>query len=303
MPNSASDRIVGSFKSGFLIAACVLLVACGTTGGPGSEPSGGDIAGSDSSGVRPGTDGAPSGDFDPSSVQDAVPRAHNGKFKASPYTVLGKKYYPLASAAGYKEDGTASWYGTKFHGHKTANGEVYDMYTMSAAHKTLPLPSYVRVTNLANGHSVVVRVNDRGPFHGDRIIDMSYAAARKLDFFGKGTARVRVEALDSNAPVEPVSEPVALKQPVEEQPAVSSDMPTKRMYLQVAALSNERSANSLQERLRGLTTFDVAIISSSASSGQLHKVRIGPLSTLQEVEEVKQQVDNAALGTPHVVYE
>ena len=114
---------------------------------------------------------------------------------SKPYSVLGKRYYPLKTGKGYSEEGIASWYGQKFHGHLTANGETYDMFTMSAAHKTLPLPSFVRVTNLLNGRQAVVRVNDRGPFHNNRVIDLSFAAAMKLDVISTGTAKVKVEVV------------------------------------------------------------------------------------------------------------
>jgi len=141
-------------------------------------------------------DGAPWWDVDISRIPDAVPTLHTGPYKANPYTVLGKTYFPIPSASSYNVVGTASWYGTKFHGQNTANGEVYDLYGMSAAHKTLPLPSYVRVTNLDNNRSVILRVNDRGPFYSDRVIDLSYAAAKKLGYAENGTARVRVEGID-----------------------------------------------------------------------------------------------------------
>ena len=134
---------------------------------------------------------------DISKVQDAVPRPHYGPLKTSPYRLAGVFYQPMKSAAGFQQEGIASWYGTRFHGRKTANGEIYNMYAMTAAHKTLPLPSYVRVTNKANGRSVVVRVNDRGPFHGNRVIDLSYVAAKKLGFHNRGTTRVVIEAIDT----------------------------------------------------------------------------------------------------------
>jgi len=121
---------------------------------------------------------------------------HYGPVKASPYVVFGKQYFPIQDARRYQAVGPASWYGTKFHGQATANGETYDLYGMTAAHKTLPLPSYVRVTNLENDKVVVLRVNDRGPFYSDRIIDLSFAAAKKLGFAEKGTARVKVEGID-----------------------------------------------------------------------------------------------------------
>ena len=145
---------------------------------------------------RPHRDGAPWWDVDVSRIPDAVPMPHNGPFKNNPYTVLGKTYYPLNNASAYSVVGTASWYGTKFHGQATANGEQYDLYGMTAAHKTLPLPSYVRVTNLDNGKSVIVRVNDRGPFYSDRVIDLSFAAAKKLGYAETGTAHVKVEGID-----------------------------------------------------------------------------------------------------------
>ena len=121
---------------------------------------------------------------------------HYGPVKASPYVVFGKQYFPIQDARRYQAVGPASWYGTKFHGQATANGETYDLYGMTAAHKTLPLPSYVRVTNLENDKVVILRVNDRGPFYSDRIIDLSFAAAKKLGFAEKGTARVKVEGID-----------------------------------------------------------------------------------------------------------
>ena len=134
------------------------------------------------------------------SIPDASPRAEPlHKFANRSYERFGKTYTPLASAAGFKQRGLASWYGKKFHGQKTSSGELYDMYAMSAAHPTLPIPSYARVTNVANRKSVVVRINDRGPFHGDRIIDLSYAAAHRLGFVQRGSAEVEVESIAAAA--------------------------------------------------------------------------------------------------------
>lgn len=152
----------------------------------------------------PGEDAYPDASVVPPdihTVADAVPksepRARYGNPKS--YEVAGERYFVLGSAAGYKERGRASWYGTKFHGRRTSSGEAYDMFQMTAAHKTLPLPTYVRVTNLDNGKSAVVRVNDRGPFHQGRIIDLSYAAAARLDVLEKGSVPVEVEAIDPSA--------------------------------------------------------------------------------------------------------
>ena len=135
------------------------------------------------------------------SIPDAVPRSEPlHKYANRPYEVFGKKYVPLASVQPFSQRGTASWYGKKFHGQKTSSGETYDMYKMTAAHPTLPIPSYARVTNLSNRKSVVVRINDRGPFHSDRIIDLSYAAAYKLGYVGAGSARVEIEAVVPGQP-------------------------------------------------------------------------------------------------------
>src|SRR3954465_5360239 len=131
-------------------------------------------------------------------IADAVPRNEPlHKYANRPYEVFGKKYVPLASVQAFSQRGTASWYGKKFHGQKTSSGEVYDMYGMTAAHRTLPIPSYAKVTNLAKGKRVVVRINDRGPFHSERIIDLSYAAAYRLGYVTAGSARVEVESVNA----------------------------------------------------------------------------------------------------------
>jgi rare lipoprotein A len=173
--------------------ACVALASCSSSQAP---QTGDGVAYAPAQYARTHKDGAPWWDVDVTSIPDAVPMPYYGPVKANPYTVLGKTYYPITDASHYQAVGTASWYGTKFHGEATANGEKYDLYGMSAAHKTLPLPCYVRVTNLDNGKSVILRVNDRGPFYSDRIIDLSFAAAKKLGYAETGTARVRVEGID-----------------------------------------------------------------------------------------------------------
>jgi rare lipoprotein A len=162
-----------------LIAAAALACGCASRGGY-------------LKGDGPG--GPPPVDLD--KIADATPRAEPLNVGANtPYTALGRKYVPYTSLKAYRERGVATWYGRKFQGKRTASGERYDMYAMTAAHTILPIPSYARVTNLANGRSVVVRINDRGPFHSDRIIDLSYAAAYKLGYVGAGSARVEVEAI------------------------------------------------------------------------------------------------------------
>ena len=165
------------------IALIVLLSACGS-----APQRGGGYYKDDGPGENPPANLA--------SIPDAVPRSEPlHKYANRPYEVFGRKYVPLAAVQPFTQRGTASWYGKKFHGQKTSSGETYDMYKMTAAHPTLPIPSYARVTNLANRKSVVVRINDRGPFHTDRIIDLSYAAAYKLGYTGAGSARVEIEAI------------------------------------------------------------------------------------------------------------
>jgi rare lipoprotein A len=173
------------------LGVALLLGSCTTS----RAPSDGAISGPGNY-ARTHKDGEPWWDVDVSRIPDAVPMPYNGPLKNTPYSVFGKPYYPLADARSYRATGTASWYGTKFHGQATANGETYDLYGMTAAHKTLPLPCFVKVTNLDNGKSVILRVNDRGPFYSDRLIDLSFAAAKKLGYAEVGTARVKVEGID-----------------------------------------------------------------------------------------------------------
>jgi len=234
----------------------------------------------------------------------------------SPYTVNGRTYRVLADEAGYSVTGMASWYGRKFHGHLTSNGEVYDMFQLSAAHTTLPIPSYVRVTNLDNGKSIIARVNDRGPFHSDRVLDLSYAGAVMLGYANKGTARVKVEAVvpdavSSSARVQPAQVQPAPVQTVmvasntvapvageSREAAVNNG----REFLQVAAFSNQEAARNLVTRLSAFISLPVLIQSEAAQNGTvLHKVRIGPLSDSLAIEEIIHGVESAGLGTPFKV--
>ncbi len=232
-------------------------------------------------------DGAPKGAVDISLIPDAVPEIHSGRFKYTPYTFNGIRYTPMASANGYAREGSASWYGTKFHGRQTANGEVYDMYKMTAAHKTLPLPSYVRVTNLENGRSVVLRVNDRGPFHDNRLIDVSYVAAKKLGFADNGTADVKIEGIDPAAFV-------ASKSHKESDPSV---------FLQLAAFKNYHSAQQLRRTVaKKLMLGDSVHVIKDDTQGY-HRVRIGPMESPQQMEELLEQLAEANFDTPFIVYE
>lgn len=191
-------------------------------------------------------------------VPDAVPRREPlHRFANRTYVALGNTYTPQTSLRDFREEGLASWYGRRFHGKKTASGELYDMYAMTAAHPTLPIPSYARVTALNNGKSVVVRINDRGPFHSKRIIDLSYTAAHKLGYLKYGSTRVRVESLD---PDSYDTQGEALKEGI---------------YLQVGAFSRADNARKLLDRLMRELELDPSQ-TRVVLNGDLHRVQLGP---------------------------
>ena len=248
-------------------------------------------------------DRAPSGHLDIASIPEVVPEpfARTLAGNRSPYTVLGKTYHVMVTEDGYNERGIASWYGEKFHGHKTSNGEVFDMYKVSAAHKSLPIPSFLRVTNLDNNRSLVVRVNDRGPFHGDRIVDLSYAAALKLGYADRGTARVQLEAI--------IPDGVAVDRAVANN---NNTLPRQTLrvastgdkYIQVGAFADINSAREMSDKLRAMTNRPVFIRSlDSTNSGVLHRVRIGPGNDTSEIRRITQSVVAANLGSPYTVTE
>lgn len=256
-------------------------------------------------------DHGPVQDVDVSDVTDAIPRyeAPRTAGNRSPYTVWGKQYRVMAvsDADGYVQEGIASWYGKKFHGHKTSNGEVYDMYKMTAAHKSLPLPSYARVTNLDNGRSVIVRVNDRGPFHGNRLIDLSWAAAKKLDFLDKGTARVEVAsitvtqdgamtlagrpwspgrtvaAVSDSVPDRPTDEPVALKENVPPREGGA-------LFVQLGSFSQAAPARQLEQAVRERTGKPVRIRQITTASGEFHRVQVGPFGDAVDAERAMERL-------------
>lgn len=316
-----------------LAAGMILISSCASTqapvpvaGGPAAESS------APPSYNRPHRDGAPWWDVDVSQIPDAVPTPHLGRFKASPYTVLGQTYYPISDSTQYQATGTASWYGTKFHGQATANGESYDLYGMTAAHKTLPLPSYVRVTSLDNGRSVVLRVNDRGPFYSDRIIDLSFAAAKKLGFAESGTARVKVEGIDPNqwwaqqgrpAPLA-VAKPAvaavspALSQsvevytppaqqhagallPVQIEAAPGAALPSAGLFVQVGAFANPDAAELLKARLSAAYSAPVFVSPVARGEQVLHRVRLGPIRSEDEALRLQGNLRQANLGQPTLV--
>ncbi|MCM0611076.1 septal ring lytic transglycosylase RlpA family protein [Marinobacter sediminum] len=230
-------------------------------------------------------DRAPAGQFDASGLSDAKPiyEAPRRAGNKSPYTVWGKQYQVIPSNEGYVARGTASWYGEKFHGHKTSNGETFNMYEMSAAHKSLRIPGYARVTNLDNGRSVVVRVNDRGPFHGDRLIDLSYAAAKKLGYQSRGTARVEVAAITVRADGsmflagQPFAPGASVSRP-ESSVAATGQMAgdNRALYVQLGSFSSRDPADKLLNRLSAVMENPVRVRAIDTAAGRFHRVQVGP---------------------------
>ena len=247
-------------------------------------------------------DRAPTRIVDLASIPEVIPEPLNrtGAGNRSPYTVLGKSYEVMPTEVGYNERGVASWYGEKFHGHKTSNGEVFDMFLASAAHKSLPIPSFLRVTNLDNNRSIVVRVNDRGPFHGDRVIDLSYAAALKLGYADRGTARVQLESIIATGTF---GDRVvrAANSGGNETLRVNS---TDSKYLQVGAFSDLSAAQEVTSKVEEITSLPVFIWTVNTSSNKiLHRVRVGPISDPGQIQRVSESVVAANLGSPYTVTE
>jgi rare lipoprotein A len=226
------------------------------------------------------TEPTPPPPFDINAVPDAVPRIEPRSAHGNPpfYDTMGKRYYVLGASDGYVERGVASWYGPTFHGVNTSSGERYDMYGMTAAHKTLPLPTYARVTNLRNGRTITVRINDRGPFVGNRLIDLSYTAAAKLDMLREGTTFVEVRAL------EPGGTPDNLTR--------ISEAPPPTLYVQAGAFADPGNAQRAIARLRaaGLSTAFIA----PPANDQLYRVRIGPISDVAAFDQLSARL--SALG-------
>ena len=227
------------------------------------------------------------------SIPDAVPRAEPRGKRGNPpfYEVFGKRYYVLASSEGFVERGTASWYGPGFHAASTSLGERYDMYAMTAAHKTLPIPAYAEVTNLKNGRKVVVRINDRGPFVGDRIIDLSYTAAAKLDMLLAGTAPVEVRVIsargagsalpppDVPAPVAPASPPVTVvNAPAMKMPGAPA------MFIQAGVFADHENARRRVEVLLAGGIELASLDEIPRVERSLHRVRVGPFASVEEFD-------------------
>jgi rare lipoprotein A len=229
----------------------------------------------------------------PEPVPKNEPKSQYGN--KSPYEVLGETYKVLPSCDGYVERGLASWYGNKFHGYMTSNFEKYDMYAYTAANKVLPLPCYVRVTNLENGKSAIVRVNDRGPFAPNRIVDLSYVAAVKLGVWPKGTAMVEVRSIDADHPD---------RQPLPARETVVAGTPSKTpkpaLYLQVGAFADASNAERAASQVRAAKLGDVRIVESTVNGKSLRRVRLGPLRDADEADRLTPKLRSLGLGEPRV---
>ena len=221
------------------------------------------------------------------------------------YIVDGKVYHVMKSAEGFEERGIASWYGPDFHGKRTSSGEPYDMYQMTAAHKILPLPTFVEVTNLANGRKAVLRVNDRGPFKDNRIIDLSYAAAMKLDIVGPGTAFVTIKALPRQRIGPQTVQPGEI--PVDAAlPAVAAAPPkpvpsAPRMYLQIGAFVDRGNAERLQGRVAPQLHDAVRVFEDTVTGKHLFKVQVGPIEDVDHADRLASALDRIGLVEHHFV--
>jgi rare lipoprotein A len=278
-----------------------VLSACTTTGG-GQKERDDEAPAYGSAADRKIPDYAPDGtasSFEDGPITEPTPRVEEKSPFGNPpyYEVDGVVYHVLANGAGYSEVGTGSWYGQKFHGRRTSSGDVYDMYQFTAAHKTLPLPSYARVTNVDNGKSVVVKINDRGPFAKGRIIDLSYAAAKKLGYDTRGTARVEVTVLASpDGPQKTSSSNGELEIPPMEQQHDNA-----KLYVQVGAFSDEMRADTLASRLREYFHQPISLTPVNVNGQKLQRVRIGPLDDARAAEAILSQLKQYSFGSPRVV--
>jgi rare lipoprotein A len=275
---SGSPRRLPRARAGVAAFLALALAACATTRRPPPPV--------------PGPVPVPPPPADIVRIPDAVPRAEPRSAHGNPpfYDALGRRYFVLPSAEGYDERGVASWYGPAFHGGNTSSGEPYDMYGMTAAHKTLPLPSYARVTSLNNGRSVVVRINDRGPFVANRIIDLSYTAAAKLDMLRDGTAMVEVRALTPGAPEVPAGVMTASVPAPHPPPPASA-----ALYVQTGAFADPGNAERELGRLQAAGLASAFVVPPPEGS-QLYRVRIGPVGSVAEFDALAARL--GALGIP-----
>ena len=237
-------------------------------------------------------DSAPKKKIDVETIPNAIPKKEPKSRYGNPksYVVFGKRYYVMDSGKGYIEKGIASWYGTKFHGRRTSSGETYDMYAMTAAHKSLPLPTYVKVTNLSNDKFIVVKVNDRGPFHENRIIDLSYTAAIKLDIIKKGTGLVEVKAID---PEESKEDNLVKDDKISTQDT--------SFYIQVGTFSKLESAKILKQKLGSFGDNLIKISNVIVSGNTLYRVRIGPFTDTKLSDSIVSKLSDFGIFEHRIV--
>ena len=241
-------------------------------------------------------DSAPDQDIDVSQVANASPKEEPRSRYGNPakYKVRGKTYYVLKSAEGFTQKGIASWYGKKFHGHRTSSGEPFNMYAMTAAHKNLPLPTYVEVRNTKNNRKIIVRVNDRGPFHSGRIIDLSYAAAKKLRITATGTGHVEIKVINP-------ANFAAEDQPKTSTKSSSTSIPEgAQLYLQLGAFGDKKNANMLERKLQSRYQ-ELSISTSYNSERGVYRVRIGPLQSVADADRLAQNLNQDGYSHSHVV--
>jgi rare lipoprotein A len=257
---------------------------------------------------QPGKDGPPRRgsaippDLPPDPVPRKEARSHYGNGPV--YEVLGQSYQVMKTSYGYQQTGVASWYGKKFHGRLTSNQEPYDMYAMTAAHKSLPLPTYVRVRNLSNNKSVIVRVNDRGPFVDNRVIDLSYSAAIKLDMIKTGTSLVEVTAISFDKPPE---QPVVASTPIEKRAEKVESPPAAErestVYVQVGAFGDAENARRRFALLRSGGIGDAFVLEDNSTSPALYRIRIGPIADVLQYDNLVAQLQNLGISETHLVTE
>ncbi|MFI4937255.1 MAG: septal ring lytic transglycosylase RlpA family protein [Candidatus Berkiellales bacterium] len=307
-------------KIGILLTL-IVLHACSTT--PSQKPRGAAKPSSDDV-----TDGPPSIDIDVSNIPNAMPKAEPVSKYGNPrhYEVFGKRYHTMTASKGYQAKGTASWYGKKFHGQRTSSGEKFDMYSMTAAHRSLPLPTYAKVKNLENGREVIVKINDRGPFAHNRLIDLSYAAAKKLGIHNRGTAKVHLTAIDpkewhkhkkthlaeasKKAQTKKGPQQQSKKQPSQLAKA-NTKLPAKggkQLYVQLGSFNKKMNAELLAKRAETLThalsDVNIKVFPQKLSNKELFKVRIGPMKSRAAAQKLqKDLVAINGVSKPTLIYE
>ena len=243
--------------------------------------------------------------INPNAMPDAQPHPESPSRYGNPshYDVNGKRYYVQQSSKDFQQVGIASWYGKKFHGRKTSNGETYNMFAMTAAHKTLPLPSYVKVTNQRNGLTTVVRINDRGPFHSTRIIDLSYAAALKLDIADSGTAPVKIEAIDTSAKQNkqaPPRQDINTKDDQDIRQTQAKQLPSHSRFVQLGVFAEINNAKQLQNKIMNSRLPTPKIISVNINNTDFYRVLIGPLKSDKHIQAINHKLNQMGIHSTQI---